>query len=232
MRTRSEARTSAKKLAKNAVEEIGQAMDAVVQGLSDRSDNVIIPPPDVPPPPESKPDVKPPENPFHFPNANRAKSARLREDLAKVVETIYVKDIHDDWKKLETGLSLGEKRSEHAHAIAALDKAASRAYLAHRLYLTARSVREEWELENEVIFGAMWSAATRDLQKEKDGGLRSKQITDADVKSRVATMFPDEYQAQEKRRRDVEFTVKSLERLAEIWMSKCRDLQAMVGKLR
>lgn len=203
---------------------------------SDRSDDA----PDtsttsneIPPPPESSPSIpKTPENPFNFPNANRAKQSRLRDDLTKVVDTIFVKDIYAEWKDLEAGLEIGEKRSDHAVAVRELDKASARAYRAHRLYLTARAAREAWELENEVIHGAMVSEATRDLQREKDSGVRSKQITDADVKSRVATMFPDEYKAQEERRRNVEFTVKSLERLAEIWMGKCRDLQALVGKLR
>ena len=170
--------------------------------------------------------------PFRWPSANAAREKSVRPDLARVVETVFVRDIHAEWKDLEAGLELGEKRSDHAHAVAALDKTAARAYRAHRLYLTARAAREDWELENEVIHGAMWSAATRDLQQEKVQGLRSKQVTDADVKARVATMFPDEYQAQEKRRRDLELTVKSLERLAEIWFNRCRDLQAMVGRLR
>lgn len=187
---------------------------------------------DVPEERPSSASLQTPANPFDFPNANKAKLAKLRPDLDRVVETVFVKDIFADWKDLQAGLEIGEKRSEHGHAVAALDKAAARADRAHRLYLTARAAREAWEAENEVIFGAMWSEATRALQKEKDDGLRSKQITDADVKNRVATMFPDEYQAQEARRRNIEYTVKSLERLAEIWVGRQRDLSSLVGKLR
>lgn len=178
-------------------------------------------------------ELKPPKpSPFHFPNANAPKVSALRPDLEKVVETIWIDDIHEEWKELEAALQLGEKRSEHAHAIKALDRAAHLAYRAHRLYLTARQAREAWEAENEPIFGAMWSEATRALQAEKDEGSRSKQITDADVRARVATLFPDEFQAQERKRRKAEFTVKSLERLAELWFGRARDLQAIVGKLR
>ena len=199
---------------------------------SDRSDATPEPEEKSEETPAEKPELRTPENPFKWPSANAPKEKGLRDDLGRIVETIYVKDIFAEWKALEAALELGEKRSEHAHAQAALDKAAGLAYRAHRLYLTARAAREAWEMENEVVFGAMWSAATRDLQQEKEQGLRSKQITDADVKNRVATMFPDEYRAQETRRRDVEFTVKSLERLAEIWMGRQRDLQALVGKQR
>lgn len=173
---------------------------------------------------------KPP--PFEFQDANRRPAKPLRADLQRVVETVYVKDIHEEWKVLEEGLQLGEKRSEHAHAIAALDKASARAYRAHRLYLTARAARDDWEAENETYFAAMLEQATKSLQHEKDTGVRSKQITDQDVRARVAVLFPEEYKAQERRRRNVENTVKSLERLAELWLNRCRDLQALVGKLR
>lgn len=190
---------------------------------------------DAPPPPPSSAAAVAGEGKkthYDFPNANKAKGKGLRPDLERVVEEVFVRDIHAEWRVLEKALELGEKRSEHGHAVAALDKAATHAYHAHRLYLTARAAREEWEAENEVIFGAMVSQATHSLQSEKDAGTRSKQITDADVRARVATLFPDEWRAQERKRRDVELTVKSLERLAELWMGRTRDLQALVGKLR
>lgn len=177
-------------------------------------------------------DAEPKKTHYDFPNANKARDHALRPDLERITEEVFVRDLHAEWKELERGLTVGEKRSEHAHSIAELDKAAHRAYRAHRLYLTARAAREEWELDNEVTFGAMISEATRSLQAEKDSGTRSKQITDADVRARVATLFPDEWRAQERKRRNVELTVKSLERLAELWAGKTRDLQAMVGKLR
>lgn len=210
---------AAEKKAKKEAEEA-----AAASSTSDRSD-------EVPPPAESEPAGE--KKKLDFPTAQRKATVKaIRPDAQRVIETVFVEDIHKEWKDLEKGLELGEKRSEHAYAQEALDKAAGRAYRAHRLYLTARAALEEWELENEVIFGAMLSEATRSLQKEKEDGIRSKQITDADVKSRVATLFPDEHQAQEKKRRDFAFMVKSLERLAEIWLGKQRDLQALVGRQR
>lgn len=174
----------------------------------------------------------PPKNPFQWPNANQAKDRGLREDLVRLVETIWVDDIHSTWKELEKALELGEKRSEHAHVIRALDKAGKRADRAYRLYLTAKLARDKWEAENESVWGGMWSKATASLQHEKDTGVRSKQITDADVKARVATLYPDEYRAQEERRRSVELTVRALERLADIYLSKMRNLDSHTGKLR
>lgn len=167
-----------------------------------------------------------------FPSAHRPRLRRIREDMRQVVETVFLTDVSSEWRRLEDALQLGEKRSEHAHAVAALDRAATNAYRAHRLYLTARALREEWELENEVIFAAQWSKASAELQADKDNGRRSKQITDADVKARIATTEPEAYAYQEKKRREIEFTVKSLERLAEVWLGRQRDLQAIVGRIR
>lgn len=174
----------------------------------------------------------PKKNPFNWPNANAAKETDVRADLKQVVETIFVDDIMAEWKSLERALELGDKRTEHAHVLIALDKAARRADRAFRLYLTAKMAREKWEAENEPVWGAMWDQAVRALQAEKDAGTRSKQVTDADVKARVAVLFPDEYRAQEEKRRAVEFTVKSLERLADIWLKKVSNLETHANKVR
>lgn len=179
-----------------------------------------------------KDELAPPANPFNFPSVNKAKVAKLRPDLDQIVEVVFVNDMHETWKKLREGLAIGEKRSDHGTLQKALDYAEKRAHDAHRLYVTAKIERDRWERENEVIFGAMWSGANHDLQKEKNDGLRSKQITDADVKARIATLYPDEFQAQETRRAKIKATVESLEDLAEQWKSRCRTLQTMLGKLR
>lgn len=197
---------------------------------SDRSDAST---PEIPSPAESEPaPQRSKDNPYNFPNANKAKMVRPPAELQRIVENVFVRELFKEWKELEASLDIGEKRSEHSYAKEALDKAAGRAYRAHRVYLTARNLRDTWELENEVIFGAMWSEATRSIQKEKEDGIRRKAITNDDIKRRVATMFPDEYQAQEKKRRELKAAVESLERLAEIWVGKQRDAAALVGKNR
>jgi dsRNA-specific ribonuclease len=93
-------------------------------------------------------------------------------------------------------------------------------------------MHQTWEMDNAVIFGAMWNEASKALQREKDQGYRSKQITDKDVEAMVGTMFPDEWRAQEVRRLRAKHTEKSLEHLVEMWGSKCRSLNTLVGKGR
>lgn len=175
----------------------------------------------------------PPAPKFEFERAQRAgKAHELRQDLEQIVETVFVNDMAKMWQRLREGLTIGVKRSDHGTLMKALDLAEKRAHDAHRLYVTAKIERERWERQNEKVFGAMWSKATEVLQQEKTEGFRNKAITDADVRSKVATMFMDEYEAQEVRRLKIKSTVDSIEDLAEQWKSRCRTLQAMLNKMR
>lgn len=177
-------------------------------------------------------ELNPKPLPFEFPTANPARKNKINPELQKIVETVFINDLHGEWQKLKEALKIGEKRSDHGTLHKELDYAETRAYRAHRLYLSAKLERDRWERENEVMFGAFWSEATRSLQKEKDDNVRSKQITDADVKARCATLFPDDYQAQELERAKVKGAIDSMEDLSEEWKSRCRTLQTMMGKLR
>lgn len=171
-------------------------------------------------------------SPFKYESANKAKLAPLRPDMAAIVETVFVNDLNETWKKLKLALEVGVRRSDHGTLQKALDHAESNAFLAHRLYITADVEYKRWERENEVIFSAMRASATRALQAEKDSGIRSKQITDADIKSCIAELFHDEFQHQEHERDRVRGTADALKDLSEQWKSRCRTLQVMMGKLR
>lgn len=190
----------------------------------------------VPTAPESEPEAettpKVPEDPFQFPSANASKKSKIRADLEKIVTKVFVVDLHDSWLKLREALTIGEKRSEHGVLNKGLDEAEKNAHLAHRVYITAKIERESWERENDVVWGAMWSEATKSLQKEKEEGTRAKQVTDADIKARVATLYPDDYIEIEVRRAKIKATVDSLEDLAVQWKSRCKSLQTMKGTLR
>lgn len=177
--------------------------------------------------------LHPPDNPFDFPTANPSRGAtKLRPDLEQIVSVTFVVNLHKMWLKLRDGLKVGIDRSDHGTLQKALDNAETNAFNAFRVYVTARTEQERWERENNVIFGAYWSEANRSLQKEKDDGLRAKQITDQDIKMRIATLFPTDYQIQESRRAEVQATVDTLKELAIRWNSRCSTLQTMLSKLR
>lgn len=78
----------------------------------------------------------------------------------------------------------------------------------------------------------MRQEATRRLDEEKKNGLRSKQITDADVEAMISTLYPDEYKAQSVRRAKAHALERSAENLVDLWNSRCRTLAAMAGHQR
>lgn len=172
------------------------------------------------------------QSPFQFESANAAKTPMIRSDFGKIVETVFVNDLHETWKKLKDSLTVGEKRSDHGTLQKALDQAEKNAYDAHRLYITAKIEFESWQKDHDVVMGAFWSEASRSIQKEKDEGNRSKQITDADVRMRIATLHPDDWKVLEVKSAKFKATVDSLANLSEQWNSRCRTLQTMMGKLR
>lgn len=169
---------------------------------------------------------------FHFRVTQKDDSAILRPDLARIVETVWVEDMHATWQLLKQKLRVGAKRSEHAHLQRSLDDVRQVAFDAHCLYATAKRERDRWEAANDVHHSAMWNRASQTLQAEKEQGLRSKQITDADVKAMAIVLFKDEYAAQERRRREVQLTVDLIGELASLATKRADDLQVMLGKLR
>lgn len=132
------------------------------------------------------------------------------------------------YKSLEEGLSLREALTPNA-LLGALNTAEDFARLAHKLYVVANADYERFERECEPIVESMRDAANRELQSEKDSKLRSKAITDADLRGRAAVMFPDEWAAMDSRRIKASGMLNHLKALAELWKTRCYSLNGMLN---
>jgi hypothetical protein len=171
-------------------------------------------------------------NPLAWESANKAKSPDYDPEYGGIIEKLIVEHPLKEFEILETALRLGDKRGDHGITARALDDAETYARRAHKLWQGAILERRRWELDNEVTFAAMRSEATRSLQHEKEQGIRSKQITDADVEARISSLYPDEWRSQEIRRLRMKSMVDSMGNLVECWMSRCRSLATIHGKQR
>lgn len=169
---------------------------------------------------------------FKSAHARTDKDAELRDDLINIVETVWVDDMHAAWKAIKASLHIGPRRSEHGILTKKLDEARVLSYEAHRLYVTAKREADRWELENEVVFSAMWSEATRVIEQERVDKIRSKPITDTDVRARIMTLHPNEYIAQETKRKAVKLTVDNMVHLVKEANDHVEDVRAMLNKLR
>jgi hypothetical protein len=172
------------------------------------------------------------KNPTNWGSANRAQEGDPSSGFQQIVETVFVNDPKALYDHLEKQLVVGDKRTDHGTVAQHLDEAELNARNAHRLWQSAIVERKRWELDNEVVFSAMRGEATRALQHEKEAGTRAKQITDADVEARIATIYPEEYKAQEIRRVKMKAMVDSMGNLADVWMSRCKSLNALLSKQR
>lgn len=171
-------------------------------------------------------------DPTRWGSANAAKEVAADPGFQAIVETLWVEDPKSTYDYLEEQLRLGDKRTDRGSVYQQLDDAERNARTAHKLWQSAIVERKRWELENEVVFSAMRAEATRSLQREKDQKVRSKMITDADVDSQCAVLFPDQYKAQEVRRSKMKAMVDSMENLSECWLRRIGTLQVMLEKQR
>jgi predicted amidohydrolase YtcJ len=170
-----------------------------------------------------------------FESANAPAPATVPPGLAAIVERVFIPDekLNEVYEECHRGLVLGaDKLAEHGHLVRALDMAETRHRYAHRLFVSAKEERLAYERDFVVEAAPMRKAATELLQKEKKDGIRSKQITDSDVESTIAWLFPDWWRDKERERSRLKLTEDDLLNLVETCASKCRSLQTMLSKSR
>ncbi len=154
-------------------------------------------------------------------------------DLAGLVERVFDVDFDADMRLVETSLKFGDaERADLKLLRRALDEQPDNARIAHRLYCNAREAREVFEIDAKIVESSMREDAVHRLQTEKKSGQRTKAITDADVESMMASLYPDQYRDLARRRKRVEMLCKHLEELAEISKKRINILDTLVNTQR
>ena len=153
------------------------------------------------------------------------------DGFAQITERIFdMPDPDAEYAELEGALQLGTQTADSI--VSALDRAEDHARRAHRLYVCARVDSERFNLDADVIESAMRTQAVSELQREKDSGVRTKQITDGDTTAKIAAMFPDEHRDLAERRVKSRKMVDHLEAFAQLWRSRCYSLSKMLESRR
>lgn len=167
-----------------------------------------------------------------FVGRHKTTDVRVDERLDRIVERVVNVDALDDYEELEGKLRIGEKRTEYGTVAKHLDDAEDDARRAHRLFVAAKLEYDRWVAETEVVLAPMRTEAVRALEQEKREGLRSKQITDADVVAKMAALYPDEFVHQESKRAKMKRTIDHLENFSDRWARRCGDLNALISTMR
>ena len=153
----------------------------------------------------------------------------------RIVDVLFdLPDPMDVYSRVRRSLTFGGRASSMGHGalIDALDEAETNAADAFQLMCDAKVTHDRFEMDAQVISGALRDKAVMDLQAQKDAGTRSKAITNDDITAVMAAKFHDEYRDLETRRSRAKRTVAALESLAELARERARDLRAMVAKSR
>lgn len=153
-------------------------------------------------------------------------------DVRTIVENVFTIDYAGEWRRLHEQLEVGLGRTDLNTVTMHLDKAEDNARAAHKLAVNLRLDYDRYKVDREVIWAAMRAEATAALQGEKDGGKRNKSITDGDVEAKMAELHPDEYKIVALEEKRYGLAVKHAETFAELWASKCRSLQSILGRMR
>lgn len=149
----------------------------------------------------------------------------------RIIERVFdMPDPDGEYDELERALVLGTRTYESVSD--ALDHAEDNARRAHRLYVNARVDAERFNIDADVIESAMRTQAVGELQREKDAGVRTKAITEADTTSKVAALFPDEYRDLAERKVKSRKMIEHLEVFAKLWGSRCYSLSKMLESKR
>lgn len=159
---------------------------------------------------------------------------KLGAPMQRLVEKTFLLEAEVDAAadRLTGDIVIGPGRADYGTVMSHLDRAEENARLAFRLMVTGKREREAFEADAEVQTSAMRNEAVRHLEEEKKDGSRTKQITDADVLSKMAALFGDEWKSLALARRSLDLTVKALEHQVDNWASRCRTLQTIASKLR
>lgn len=145
---------------------------------------------------------------------------------AAIVETVFdLPDPMAEYQELEAALAAGTRETDNVQQ--ALARVEDNARRAHRLYVNAKVDLARYLADANIVRGAMWDEAVAQLSLEKERGVRTKQVTDADVEKRVAVLYPDEWRDAQGRLAQADQTVKHLERLADLFQQRARTLAAL-----
>lgn len=155
--------------------------------------------------------------------------AELRPGFASITEKVFTLDSPETlWDELLAALEVREALTPLV-LTDAVNKGERHALEAHQLFVVAKAECERVEAECAPIVASMRDAANRELQAEKEKGLRNKSITDADVVGKAAAMFPDEWARVVGMQSKAEGMLAQLKQLAKLWEQRCFSLSTMLN---
>jgi len=89
-----------------------------------------------------------------------------------------------------------------------------------------------WKSDAEIIMAPIRHVAVAELEKEKKTRTRTKDITEVDVRAKMAITNPDEFKWHAAHAAKISGMELQLKKLADLWSSRCASLRIMLDKVR
>ncbi len=157
----------------------------------------------------------------------------------RIVSRVYAIDTEKEYDELVAGLqsSVQPSRSDYGTIVDSLDIAEDCARRAMMLFVNAKVTDKAFELDATTLTGSMRKEAVDALNADKldDEGKPKKgmkAITNDDVTAWMSSNFADQWRRIELDREKSKRMCDYLERLAELWKQRARDLGIMASNAR
>jgi hypothetical protein len=181
-----------------------------------------------------------PDSPGNF---NQPDQPGLQAGFDRIVDRLFELNAEQEYAELEKKLRLSMRASqaEYGLLVNTLDEAQDCAHRAMKLYANAKVAHAAFEMDAMAILGALRREARETLERAKleefskqkellgSKAPTGKQITESDIEGYMAASHPDEWRSTELRREKSKAMVQVLERFAELWKNRARDLQVMTS---
>lgn len=152
----------------------------------------------------------------------------------RIVSRIFTVDPFGEYDELERDLKLdvSPERVDYGTLAMALNKGEDNARRAHKLFVNAKLHLAQVEAEVEKLEGTLRMQVVGELAQQKAEGKLSKAATKDDVIAEMSRIFPDEVMRFRTRIAKAKLSVEHLERLSDLWRSRCRTLDTLVSTAR
>jgi len=188
--------------------------------------------------PEQPPEPPIPKEPDYTPDKSKEDPDNdipgIPEAYDPIVSTIFSIDAPETiYEQIEAAIRpIRASRADYGTIVDALDRAQEVARLSMQLLVNAKITAAAHERDTEVAMSGFRDSAVAALQEEKAAGTRNKAITDADVTSRIAGAFPDDWNEVQDNRARIKRMIEYLEDLHERAKERARDLRTMTTNAR
>jgi hypothetical protein len=160
--------------------------------------------------------------------------APLPDGYEKIMRSVFdCPDPNSVYEEVVEGIkAIKPSRASMSELLDALDRAQTHVLKARGLLINAKVTIDAAKRDAAPLENSMRDAATARLEAEKEAGSRKKAITEADVSSMMATLYPDEWAAVQYREARTRRTIALFDELCTIAAERARDLRAIVSASR